>query len=58
MELSTAKRIKVFLKFLETFSSEKVSKPPEALAANPRKNAIASAKGLENGLKPVLFAFL
>ena len=28
--------LKVFLEFLEPFSSEKVFKPPEALAAKPR----------------------
>ena len=31
--------IKVFLEFLEPFSSEKGSKPPEALAAKPRTGA-------------------
>ena len=36
--------IKVFLEFLEPFSSEKGSKPPEALKRSD-KNAIASAKG-------------
>ena len=42
---------KVFLKFLKTFSSEKVFKPPEALGAKrrysrrSRANALASAKG-------------
>jgi len=48
--------LKVFLKFLKTFSSEKVFKPPEALAAKPRTGArqyaIAGAKGLENGQSP------
>ena len=31
---------KVFLEFLEPFSSEKGSKPPEALAAKPRKRVV------------------
>ena len=55
--------LKVFLEVLEPFSSEKGSKPPEALAAKPRtprgarQNAIASAKGLENGQSPFSLRF-
>ena len=43
---------KVFLKFLKTFSTEKVFKPPEALerSVNTEGEAVKSKKGRLNGL--------